>query len=54
MNTVRLAQARRLFRNDLAPRSTVRHNVRAWVSSVRILGTRWHLAVPVRLVKETP
>lgn len=37
MNTVRLTQARRLFCNDLAPIHTQRHNMRAWVRSVRDL-----------------
>ena len=41
MNTIRLTQARRLFCNDLAPRHTQRHNIRAWVRSVRALGHRW-------------
>lgn len=41
MNTHRLAQARRLFTVDGVPRSTVRHNMRAWVRMVRFLGPRW-------------
>ncbi len=41
MNTIRLTQARRLFCNDLAPRHTQRHNIRAWVRMVRELGSRW-------------
>lgn len=41
MNTTRLAQARRLFINDLAPRNVQRHNMLAWVKAVRELGPRW-------------
>jgi hypothetical protein len=51
MNTTRLRQARALFRNDIAPTTTVRHNMRAWVRSVRLLGDRWHLAKTYRLVR---
>ena len=40
MNTIRLTQARRLFCNDLAPRHTQRHNMRAWLRSVRYLGPK--------------
>lgn len=41
MNTTRLAQARRLFTNELAPRHIQRHNMRAWVRSIRELGGSW-------------
>lgn len=41
MDTTRLRQARRLFCNDMAPRHTQRHNMRAWLRSVRELGPRW-------------
>lgn len=41
MNITRLKQARRLFINELAPRHTQRHNMRAWVRQVRDLGSRW-------------
>lgn len=44
MNTKLLTTARRLFTNDFVPRSTVRHNQRAWVRSVRMLGDKWLLA----------
>lgn len=47
MNTQRLRQVRQLFANQDAPRSVVRHNMRAWVQSVRHLGDRWLLATPV-------
>ena len=47
MNTTRLVQARRLFTNDMTPRHTVRHNIRAWVRSVRLLGREWLLAQPM-------
>lgn len=41
MNTIRLTQARRLFDRDYLPRSTVRHNIRQWARSVRLLGSAW-------------
>ncbi len=41
MNITRLKQARRLFCNSLAPRHVQRHNIRAWVRSVRALGDKW-------------
>jgi hypothetical protein len=46
MNTTRLKQARRLFQHDLAPAPVVRHNIRQWARSVRLLGPRWR-AVPL-------
>lgn len=45
MNTRLLSTARRLFVHQDVPRSTARHNMRAWVRSVRRLGPRW-LALP--------
>ena len=47
MNTTRLRHARRLFVHDMAPRSVQRHNMRAWVAALRILGDRWLLAKPM-------
>lgn len=44
MNITRLTQVRKLFMQDMAPRSTVRHNMRAWVKSIRFLGNNWHLS----------
>lgn len=46
MQVERLKQARRLFTHDMADREVVRHNMRAWVRSVRSLGARWLLAKP--------
>lgn len=43
MNTSRLRQARRLFDRPDISRKTVRHNIRAWTRSVRMLGTAWLL-----------
>lgn len=47
MNAHMLRRVRRLFPSDSAPPHVVRHNRRAWVRSVRYLGDRWLLAVPV-------
>jgi hypothetical protein len=37
----------RLYRNPLAPKHIQRHNQRAWLRSVRLLGDRWLLAKPI-------
>jgi len=47
MNTHYLTTVRRLFSNPLAPDSTNRHNQRAWIKSVRMLGDKWLLAKQV-------
>lgn len=49
MNATRLRQARRLFNNPLAPDDTVRHNIRAWVRSLRHLGDKWLFAKPINM-----
>lgn len=43
-----LRRAKALFNHPDIPASTVRHNVKAWVRSVRFLGDRWLLANPIR------
>ena len=40
----------KLWANPYAPRSTVRHNRRAWLRSVLRLGDKWLLAQPIRRV----
>ena len=47
MNTTRLRQARRHFVHPMAPASVARHNMRAWVRALRMLGDRWLLAHPM-------
>lgn len=47
MNVTHLRRARRLFDRPDVPRSTVRHNMRAWTRAVRLLGPQWLLAQPV-------
>lgn len=44
MNTVRLKQSRALFIHPDVPIHLSRHNIRAWIRSVRLLGSRWHLS----------
>lgn len=44
MNTKLLRIARKHFVRDYIPRSTQRHNIRAWVRSLRLLGNKWLLA----------
>jgi hypothetical protein len=41
MNTTRLAQARRLYNSDLAPREVNRANQLKWTRSIRMLGDKW-------------
>ena len=41
MITTRLAQARRLYNSDLAPREINRANQLKWARSIRILGDKW-------------
>ena len=37
MNTTYLRRVRKLFDNELSPRSVNRHNMRGWVKSIRFL-----------------
>jgi hypothetical protein len=49
MNTTRLRQVRRAFPHiPSVPASTIRHNRRAWIRSIRELGDKWLLAAPVQ------
>jgi len=41
MKTNMLKRARKLFRVATVPTHTQRHNMRAWVRSVRQLGDKW-------------
>ncbi len=41
MKTEHLRRVRRLFCVPGVPESVARHNCRAWVASVRLLGRRW-------------
>jgi hypothetical protein len=47
MNTAILARLRRHYCHAMAPRSVQRHNMRAWVRSVRMLGDKWLFAKPM-------
>ena len=51
MNTKLLATARRHFCRDYIPLSTQRHNIRAWVRSLRLLGDKWLLAQNINPAK---
>jgi hypothetical protein len=51
MNTNILCKLRKYFNSPDVPRSTNRHNQRAWVRSVRHLGDKWLLAKHVKLCK---
>lgn len=44
MNSSMLRLARKNFVRDYIPRHTQRHNMRAWVRSLRLLGDKWLLA----------
>jgi hypothetical protein len=43
MNTHYLKVVRNLFNNTMVKPSTNRHNQRAWIRSVRVLGDKWLL-----------
>jgi hypothetical protein len=47
MKTKYLTLVRKMFVNDLTPIATQRHNMRAWVNSVRHLGAKW-IALPMQ------
>lgn len=53
MNTSMLTRARKHFMHDLAPEHIARANIRKWVRSLRMLGTKWllHPANSVESVK---
>ena len=51
MNTRLLSRARRLFSSDLVADSINRHNIRAWVQALRVLGPRW-IGLPQRLERK--
>jgi len=44
--TTKLKLVRRLFIHPDVPESTARHNMRAWVRSIRQLGNSWLLCNP--------
>jgi hypothetical protein len=47
MDTTILKRAKELWCNDLTPVSTQRHNIRAWVRSMRLLGNKHLLAIKI-------
>ena len=47
MNVTLLKRARRHFVHGMTPRHTARHNMRAWVKSIRMLGDKWLIARPM-------
>jgi len=47
MNISMLKRVRQHFNSDFVPKSTNRHNQRAWVRSIRTLGHRWLLATTI-------
>ena len=46
MQRTRLRQAIRLWKNPDAPKSTQRHNQRAWLRMVELLGDKWLFNAP--------
>ena len=47
MNVNLLRRLRQHFVHSMAPRHVQRHNMHAWIISVRFLGDRWLLAKPL-------
>lgn len=52
MNSSMLRIARKHFMREYIPRSTQRHNMRAWVRSLRLLGDKWLLAQKVQALSK--
>lgn len=51
MSSLSLARrAVRLYRCDLVPKATNRHNQKSWLRSVEMLGEKWLLAKPQQKV----
>lgn len=49
MSNLQLAKrACRLYNSDMVPKSVNRHNQRAWLASVQMLGPKWLLAAPLK------
>ena len=49
MTTTQLARrAVRLYNCDMVPKRVNRHNQLQWIASVRRLGDKWLLAVPIK------
>jgi hypothetical protein len=48
MNTIILKRARELWFIHDVPRNVARHNIRAWVRSVRLLGDKHILAIKIK------
>ena len=48
MKTSLLIRARKNFCVDTAPRHIARHNIRAWIRSLRFLGSNWILCNPIQ------
>ncbi len=48
MNTIRLRQVRKAYPHiPNVPARTIRHNRREWIRSIRELGDKWLLAMPI-------
>jgi hypothetical protein len=47
MNTIVLKRARELWCNQMTPVATQRHNIRAWVKSMRFLGNKHLLSIKI-------
>jgi hypothetical protein len=47
VKTQTLKFLRKAFQHDLVPVKVARHNMRAWVRSVRLLDDKWLLAAPM-------
>lgn len=47
MNIQRIRQAIRLWKTPGVPRHVWRHNVRAWLRMIDLLGDKWLFAKPI-------
>ena len=49
MTRAKLRSIRAYYYHDMAPRSVARHNLRAWVRSVTLLGDKWLMHSPINV-----
>jgi len=52
MDIKMLIKAKQLFNTDAAPAYINRHNQRQWARSIKLLGSKWILASPVKKLEK--
>jgi len=49
-----ITKIRSLFKSELVDRQIMRHNIRAWIRSIRFLGPRWVNRRPIKRISQGP